>query len=219
MKVLVTGAAGFIGMHCAKRLLARGDEVVGVDNLSPYYAVKLKRDRLKAIAHQDFRLHELDIADGVSFGRLYEETKPDLVLHLAAQPGVRYSLTNPAAYVQANLVGFANVLECCRRHPPRHLVFASSSSVYGNNARLPWTETKLRMPDRTGKAGFIALWDINDHGNLPPRAAIKGPTSRLLGPGGVAINPKDGEVYAVDGGSNGVFTYLVPEFFRDWKKR
>ena len=141
MKVLVTGAAGFIGMHCAKRLLARGDEVIGVDNLSPYYPVELKRDRLKELAHEAFRLHELDIADAVSLGRVYEETKPDLVLHLAAQPGVRYSLINPAAYVQANLVGFANILECCRRHPPRHLVFASSSSVYGSNAKLPWTET------------------------------------------------------------------------------
>ncbi len=141
MKVLVTGAAGFIGMHCAKRLLARGNEVLGVDNLSPYYPVELKRDRLKALAAKAFQFQPLDIADGDSLDRLFDEARPDLVLHLAAQPGVRYSLTNPAAYVQANLVGFANILECCRRHPPRHLVFASSSSVYGNNTRLPWTET------------------------------------------------------------------------------
>jgi UDP-glucuronate 4-epimerase len=141
MKVLVTGAAGFIGMHCAKRLLARGDEVLGVDNLSPYYPVELKRDRLKVLAAKGFRFQELDIANGDSLHRLFEEARPDRVLHLAAQPGVRYSLINPAAYVQANLVGFANILECCRRYPPRHLVFASSSSVYGNNSKLPWTET------------------------------------------------------------------------------
>jgi UDP-glucuronate 4-epimerase len=137
MKVLLTGAAGFIGMHCAKRLTARGDEVVGVDNLSPYYPVTLKRDRLKQISI-DF--HELDIADAPAFQKVFEETKPQAVLHLAAQAGVRYSLENPAAYVETNLVGFANLLECCRRHPPRHLVYASSSSVYGNNPDLPWSE-------------------------------------------------------------------------------
>jgi UDP-glucuronate 4-epimerase len=138
MKVLVTGVAGFIGMHCAARLLARGDEVVGVDNLSPYYSVELKKDRLKQL---QIKFHESDIADGSSLNRIFEDARPEAVLHLAAQAGVRYSLENPASYVQSNLVGFANLLECCRRHPPRHLVFASSSSVYGTNARLPWSET------------------------------------------------------------------------------
>jgi UDP-glucuronate 4-epimerase len=133
----VTGVAGFIGMHCAQRLSARGDEVVGIDNLSPYYSVDLKRDRLKQL---NIAFHQLDIADAAALGSLFEHGKPDAVLHLAAQAGVRYSLENPAAYVQSNLVGFANLLECCRRHPPRHLVFASSSSVYGNNAALPWSE-------------------------------------------------------------------------------
>jgi UDP-glucuronate 4-epimerase len=137
MKVLVTGAAGFIGMHCAQRLAARGDEVVGIDNLSPYYSVELKRERLKQLA---IEFHQLDIADAASLARLFEERRPDAVLHLAAQAGVRYSLENPAAYVETNLVGFANLLECCRRHPPGHLVFASSSSVYGNNPELPWSE-------------------------------------------------------------------------------
>jgi UDP-glucuronate 4-epimerase len=137
MKVLVTGVAGFIGMHCAQRLTARGDEVVGIDNLSPYYSVDLKRDRLKQL-RIDFR--ELDIAQAPALGSLWDEVKPQAVLHLAAQAGVRYSLQNPAAYVESNLVGFANLLECCRRHPPRHLVFASSSSVYGNNPQLPWSE-------------------------------------------------------------------------------
>ena len=140
MKVLVTGVAGFIGMHCAKRLLARGDEVIGVDNLSPYYSVQLKKDRVAQLKHKAFAFRELDIADAKSLEELFEREKPQLVLHLAAQPGVRYSLENPAAYVQANVVGFANLLECCRRDAPRHLVFASSSSVYGANPKLPWSE-------------------------------------------------------------------------------
>ena len=137
MKVLVTGVAGFIGMHCAQRLSARGDEVVGVDNLSPYYSVQLKRDRLKRLR---IEFHETDIASPSDLGRIFETTKPEAVLHLAAQAGVRYSLENPAVYVQTNLVGFANLLECCRHNPPRHLVFASSSSVYGNNPDVPWSE-------------------------------------------------------------------------------
>ena len=141
MKVLVTGVAGFIGMHCARRLLGRGDEVIGVDNLSPYYSVELKRARLKQLEHRALRFHELDIADAARLAALFEREKPAAVLHLAAQAGVRYSLVNPASYVQSNLVGFANVLEACRAHPPRHLVFASSSSVYGKNAKLPWSET------------------------------------------------------------------------------
>jgi UDP-glucuronate 4-epimerase len=140
MKVLVTGVAGFIGMHCARRLLERGDEVFGIDNLSPYYSVELKRDRLKQLAKQRFQFEEIDIADSSCLGIAFEKAKPDLVLHLAAQAGVRYSLENPSAYVQANIVGFANLLECCRRRPPRHLVFASSSSVYGSNSKLPWSE-------------------------------------------------------------------------------
>jgi len=141
VKILVTGAAGFIGMHCAERLLERGDEVAGVDNLSPYYPVELKQARLARLeGRKGFRFSRLDIADFPSLKKIFEEERPEAVLHLAAQPGVRYSLENPAAYVQANIVGFANLLECCRAHPPRHLVFASSSSVYGTNAKLPWSE-------------------------------------------------------------------------------
>jgi UDP-glucuronate 4-epimerase len=141
VKVLLTGVAGFIGMHCARRLLERGDEVIGVDNLSPYYSVELKRARLKQLEQPAFRFHELDIADAARLTALFEREKPQAVLHLAAQAGVRYSLVNPASYVQSNLVGFGNVLEACRAFPPRHLVFASSSSVYGKNAKLPWSET------------------------------------------------------------------------------
>jgi UDP-glucuronate 4-epimerase len=139
-KVLLTGVAGFIGMHCAQRLLARGDKVIGIDNLNDYYPVKLKRDRLKLLRHKNFAFEQIDIAKESALRTAFKG-RPDAVLHLAAQAGVRYSLENPAAYVQANLVGFANLLECCRRQPPKQLVFASSSSVYGANAKLPWSET------------------------------------------------------------------------------
>jgi len=139
-KVLVTGVAGFIGMHCAQRLLARGDKVIGIDNLNDYYPVKLKLDRLKQLKHKNFAFERIDISKDKALGKVFAK-KPDAVLHLAAQAGVRYSLENPAAYVQANLVGFANLLECCRAAKPRHLVFASSSSVYGSNKKLPWSET------------------------------------------------------------------------------
>ena len=141
MNVLVTGCAGFIGMHCAKRLLERGDEVTGIDNLSPYYAVELKRDRLAQLeGRKGFRFEQLDLVDSAALGRLFARVGPEAVLHLAAQPGVRYALDNPGSYVQSNIVGFANLLEAVRRHPPKHLVYASSSSIYGGNARLPWSE-------------------------------------------------------------------------------
>jgi UDP-glucuronate 4-epimerase len=141
-KVLVTGAAGFIGMHCAQRLLARGDKVLGIDNLSPYYSVKLKKDRLAQLEHPRFSFTRLDLADADALREAFKRHKPGRVLHLAAQAGVRYSLENPEAYIQTNLVGFANLLECCRRHPPGHLVYASSSSVYGANTELPWSESQ-----------------------------------------------------------------------------
>jgi UDP-glucuronate 4-epimerase len=141
MRVLLTGAAGFIGMHCAARLAARGDTVTGIDNLSPYYSVELKRARLERLrALPGFRFEQLDLADSAALGRLFASGTPDLVLHLAAQPGVRHSLENPGSYVASNLVGFANLLECCRHHPPKHFVYASSSSVYGGNTKLPWSE-------------------------------------------------------------------------------
>jgi UDP-glucuronate 4-epimerase len=141
LKVIVTGVAGFIGMHCAERLLARGDRVVGIDNLSPYYSVQLKKDRLARLNRAQFTFQAQDIADAAAVLRIFATERPDAVLHLAAQAGVRYSLQNPASYVHSNLVGFASVLEACRAHPPRHLVFASSSSVYGTNPKLPWSES------------------------------------------------------------------------------
>jgi len=140
MKILLTGAAGFIGMHCALRLLARGDEVVGVDSLSDYYDVELKKSRLERLASQSgFRFFRLDLANAVETEELFVKERPRRVLHLAAQPGVRHSLTHPRPYVASNLAGFANVLEGCRHAGVEHLAYASSSSVYGNNARQPFS--------------------------------------------------------------------------------
>jgi UDP-glucuronate 4-epimerase len=141
MKVLVTGAAGFIGMHVAKRLLEHGDEVVGVDNLSDYYNVQLKEDRLKQlVSYPGFRFLKMDIADRGGMEALFAFEKFKRVVNLAAQPGVRYSLQNPHAYINSNIVGFLNVLEGCRHNRVEHLVYASSSSVYGSHTKMPFSE-------------------------------------------------------------------------------
>ena len=141
MKVLVTGAAGFIGMHCIERLLARGDHVVGIDNLNDYYDVALKESRLSRIAdHAAFLFHRVSIEDKEAMAGIFAEEKPDRVIHLAAQAGVRYSLENPHAYIDANLQGFMNILEGCRHNDVAHLAYASSSSVYGGNAQMPFSE-------------------------------------------------------------------------------
>ena len=140
MKILVTGAAGFIGSAVALRLLERGDEVVGVDNLDPYYDVALKRARLDRVgAHDGFRDIRASIVDRTAMAELFARERPDAVVNMAAQAGVRYSLENPHAYVDANLVGFINILEGCRHHGVGHLVYASSSSVYGANRTLPFS--------------------------------------------------------------------------------
>ena len=141
MKILVTGAAGFIGMATAQHLLARGDEVVGLDNLNDYYAVSLKEDRLKRLLpNPGFRFVKLDVADNTGMAALFAAEKFDRVVHLAAQAGVRYSLKNPHAYVESNLLGFTNILEGCRHNQVQHLVYASSSSVYGGNTKMPFSE-------------------------------------------------------------------------------
>jgi UDP-glucuronate 4-epimerase len=141
MKILVTGAAGFIGSTLALRLLARGDDVVGVDNMNDYYDVSLKESRLARLASQaGFEFEKLDIVDRSGMSALFQRNRFDAVMHLAAQAGVRYSIENPQAYVDANLVGFGNILEGCRHGGVGHLVFASSSSVYGANTRLPFSE-------------------------------------------------------------------------------
>ncbi|MBK7562915.1 MAG: NAD-dependent epimerase [Propionivibrio sp.] len=140
MKILVTGAAGFIGLHVSRRLLERGDEVVGIDNLNDYYDPRLKHARLESLkSFANFRFVRMDVADAAALGSLFDAEKLNRVIHLAAQAGVRYSLTNPQAYIQSNLVGFANTLEACRHHSVEHLVYASSSSVYGANTRMPFS--------------------------------------------------------------------------------
>ncbi len=141
MKILLTGAAGFIGMTTALRLLARGDEVVGLDNLNDYYAVSLKEDRLKRLTpHANFKFVKLDVADKAGVAALFASEKFDRVIHLAAQAGVRYSLQNPHAYIESNVVGFTHILEGCRHSNVQHLVYASSSSVYGGNTKMPFSE-------------------------------------------------------------------------------
>lgn len=141
MKVLVTGAAGFIGFHTARALLARGDEVVGVDNLNPYYDPKLKIDRLAIIErHPNFRFRELDISDRAPMEKLFEADEFQRVVHLAAQAGVRHSIENPHVYVQSNVTGFLHMLEGCRQQKVEHLVYASTSSVYGANTQMPFSE-------------------------------------------------------------------------------
>lgn len=155
MKVLVTGAAGFIGSFLTERLAGRGDEVVGLDNLNAYYSVSLKLDRLKRLGinevaesgfvtstiYTNFRFVKMDLADQAGIAALFEQEQFDAVCNLAAQAGVRYSIDNPEAYIQSNIVGFLHILEGCRRTQVKHLVYASSSSVYGLNKQIPFKET------------------------------------------------------------------------------
>lgn len=140
MKVLVTGTAGFIGSTLAKRLLARGDEVVGIDNLNDYYDVQIKKDRLaQLLPHAGFTDIRANIEDKAAIDKVFIEHKPDRVVNLAAQAGVRYSLINPHAYIESNITGFLNILEACRHFGTEHLVYASSSSVYGANTSMPFS--------------------------------------------------------------------------------
>lgn len=138
MKYLVTGAAGFIGSAVVERLTDAGHEVVGIDNMNDYYQVSLKEDRLKRIAHDKFAFKNLDLADREGIATLFAEEQFDKVIHLAAQAGVRYSIDNPLAYADSNLVGHLTILEGCRHHKIKHLVYASSSSVYGLNKKMPF---------------------------------------------------------------------------------
>jgi UDP-glucuronate 4-epimerase len=141
MKILLTGCAGFIGYFVAEKLLARGDLVSGFDNLNAYYDVGLKRARLKRLERPGFTFEQGDCADGAALARFFRREAPEAVIHLAAQAGVRYSLQNPGAYVHSNLLGFTHVLEACREQAVKHLVYASTSSVYGGNRKLPFSES------------------------------------------------------------------------------
>src|SRR5262245_60397109 len=139
-RILVTGAAGFIGSHTSLRLLDRGDEVVGLDNLNDYYDVSLKEARLARLTtHKNFRFAKLDLSDRDGMAKLFATEKFDGVIHLAAQAGVRYSLVNPHAYTDSNITGYLNILEGCRHAKVEHLVYASSSSVYGGNTQMPFS--------------------------------------------------------------------------------
>ena len=140
-KFLITGAAGFVGFHLAGRLLEEGATVIGLDNMNSYYDVTLKQARLNLLSgRNNFRFVRAGLEDRKALEALFAEEKPDYVVNLAAQAGVRYSITNPHAYVESNLMGFMNILEGCRHYPVKHLVFASSSSVYGANTRIPFSE-------------------------------------------------------------------------------
>jgi UDP-glucuronate 4-epimerase len=140
MKILVTGTAGFIGNQLAQRLLERGDQVIGIDNRNDYYSVQLKLDRLaRILSHPQYTDINLDIANREAMAAVFDSHRPDAVVHLAAQAGVRYSMQNPHAYMDSNIVGFMNILEGCRHYPVGHLVYASSSSVYGANRSMPFS--------------------------------------------------------------------------------
>ena len=173
LKTLITGAAGFIGMNCVLGLLDRGDEVIGIDNLSDYYDVSLKQARLARLEpHSKFDFHKIDINDRDATADLFALHNPDRVLHLAAQAGVRYSLKNPHAYMDANLQGFLNILEGCRHHQIDHLVYASSSSVYGGNETMPFSEHDnidhpLSLYAATKKANELMAHTYSHLYNLP----------------------------------------------------
>jgi UDP-glucuronate 4-epimerase len=140
MKVLLTGVAGFIGSHVCKRLAKEGYHVLGIDNVNDYYDVELKEGRLNSIENDNFHFLKLDIVDKDRLEKAFDEFKPDYVIHLAAQAGVRYSLINPQTYIDSNITGFLNILEACRKFSPKHLIYASSSSVYGLNKKMPFSE-------------------------------------------------------------------------------
>ncbi|WP_394231721.1 NAD-dependent epimerase [Niallia oryzisoli] len=172
-RILITGCAGFIGFHLSKRLLEEGYSVAGIDNVNSYYDISLKEDRLKVLSrypHFSFikgSMENLELLEG-----MFEQFKPDVVVHLAAQAGVRYSLTNPHTYIQSNLVGFFNILECCKKHQIEHLLYASSSSVYGGNEKIPFskddrTDHPISLYAATKKANELMAYTYSHLFQLP----------------------------------------------------
>ncbi|MGB2401355.1 MAG: NAD-dependent epimerase [Porticoccaceae bacterium] len=141
MRILVTGVAGFVGFHVAMRLLREGHIVTGVDNMNDYYDKKLKTDRLSNLIQDNFSFHEIDLSDSKRIFEIFQKDNFEVVIHLAAQAGVRYSIENPSSYIESNLMGFSNILEACRFSDVTHLVYASSSSVYGINKKVPFSES------------------------------------------------------------------------------
>lgn len=172
-KILVTGAAGFIGFHLSLSLLKQNHQVIGIDNLNDYYEVSLKKARLQELEKFDnFHFHFMDLHDRTAINRLFAEEKFDLVVNLAAQAGVRYSIENPHVYVDSNVVGFLNILEGCRHHPVKHFVYASSSSVYGMNTKIPFsTEDPVQSPvslyAATKRANELMAYTYSHLYNIP----------------------------------------------------
>lgn len=173
MRILVTGVAGFIGMHATLRLLSDGHEVAGLDNLNDYYDVNLKQARLEQIGNPtQFVFHKLDLADKAGINTIFTEFKPEVVINLAAQAGVRYSMENPQSYIDSNIVGFTNLLEACRHTPVGHLIYASSSSVYGLNQNMPFHERQnvdhpLALYGATKKANELLAHSYSHLFGLP----------------------------------------------------
>lgn len=173
MKVLVTGTAGFIGFFVAQNLLSRGCEVVGVDNVNPYYDVRIKEARLDILKkNPNFKESRIDLADRDAVAKVFAEEKPERVINLAAQAGVRYSFENPYVYIDSNIMGFLNILEGCRHNDVKHLVFASTASVYGANGKMPWKETdgcnhQMSLYAATKKANEVMAHSYSHLFNIP----------------------------------------------------
>lgn len=172
MKILITGTAGFIGSHLSKKLISQGHEVVGIDNINDYYDVTIKEDRLKSIGNENFTFYKINLEDDASMDEIFKSEKPQVVVNLAAQAGVRYSLENPRAYIDSNIVGFTNILECSRHHKVEHLIYASSSSVYGANTSKPFSTSDnidhpLSLYAATKKSNELMAHTYSHLYNLP----------------------------------------------------
>ncbi|NKD46792.1 NAD-dependent epimerase [Mammaliicoccus sciuri] len=172
MKILITGTAGFIGSHLSKKLILQGHEVIGIDNINDYYDVSIKEDRLKSIGNENFEFYKINLEDNYAMDEIFSIEKPQVVINLAAQAGVRYSLENPRAYIDSNIVGFTNILECSRHHKVEHLIYASSSSVYGANTSKPFTTSDnidhpLSLYAATKKSNELMAHTYSHLYNLP----------------------------------------------------
>ncbi|MRE71917.1 NAD-dependent epimerase [Mammaliicoccus sciuri] len=172
MKILITGTAGFIGSHLSKKLIKQGHEVIGIDNINDYYDVTIKEDRLKSIGTKNFTFHKINLEDDNAMNEIFTNEKPKVVINLAAQAGVRYSLENPRAYIDSNIVGFTNILECSRHHEVEHLIYASSSSVYGANTSKPFSTSDnidhpLSLYAATKKSNELMAHTYSHLYNLP----------------------------------------------------
>ncbi|WP_415363305.1 UDP-glucuronate 5'-epimerase [Mammaliicoccus lentus] len=172
MKILITGTAGFIGSHLSKKLISQGHKVIGIDNINDYYDVTIKEDRLKSIGTENFTFYKNNLEDNSAMDEIFKNEKPQVVINLAAQAGVRYSLENPRAYIDSNIVGFTNILECSRHHNIEHLIYASSSSVYGANTSKPFSTSDnidhpLSLYAATKKSNELMAHTYSHLYNLP----------------------------------------------------